>query len=64
MNCYIACNSKHKHEGTQILICDECGTTKETCIDDLLLSKELGEKESFLVKKWNLEIHGVCAKCI
>ncbi|MED7820164.1 MULTISPECIES: Fur family transcriptional regulator [unclassified Francisella] len=63
MNCYIVCNFNHKHKGTQILICEKCGTTKETCVDDKYISDEISEKESFLVHSWSMEIRGICSKC-
>ncbi|API86051.1 Fur family transcriptional regulator [Francisella uliginis] len=64
MNCYIACNFNHKHKGTQIIICEKCGMTKETCVDDKRISAEISEKESFLVHSWSMEIRGICSKCV
>ena len=63
MNSYIACNSNHKHKGIQVLICDECGLTKEICINDLTISANIRKKEAFLVKNWNMEVHGICSNC-
>ncbi|APD50619.1 Fur family transcriptional regulator [Francisella hispaniensis] len=63
ISAYIACDIQHKHEGTQIIICNKCGITKEVNLINLNITDELREKESFLVTGWNFEVHGICASC-
>lgn len=63
LNCYIACNADHQHKGIQILICDSCGSTKETCLNEFKIPTKIKDNKTFLVKTWNLEIHGLCANC-
>jgi len=63
LNSYIVCNNNHDHKGTQIVICDKCGITKEVCIEESIISKKINKLEDFKVETWNMEIHGLCAHC-
>ena len=63
LNAYIYCDKDHKHEGSQIAICDKCGITKEIHLDNLNISQRLKEEESFSVSNWSFEIHGMCQNC-
>ncbi|MED7787691.1 transcriptional repressor [Francisella sp. 19X1-34] len=63
LNSYIACDLNHKHQGTQVIICDNCGMTKEICLNDFQIVNKVQSLESFKVKNWNVEIHGLCQEC-
>ena len=64
LNAYVACESDHSHEGSQFMICDDCGKVIETHFCHLpdSFQKRLAE-ENFAATHWNLEIHGRCAAC-
>ena len=65
LNAYSACNSDHLHSGSQFLICDDCGDVIESHLCELPSPlKNSTEKVSFIPKKWNFEISGICKKCI
>ena len=64
LNSYISCQSDHKHDGSQFMICDTCGKVIETHLchlpDDF---QNNVANANFTPEKWNLEIHGICARC-
>lgn len=64
LNAYVTCNVGHQHCGSQFMICDDCGTVIETHLHGLSdsLQKTTSQK-TFTPLRWNLEIHGTCAKC-
>lgn len=64
LNAYTLCREDHHHKGSQFLVCDDCGDVTEThlChLPDALKSK--AENNDFIVKGWNLELHGRCGDC-
>ena len=64
LNAYIPCEEKHKHDGSQFMICTVCGDVEE--IHLCTLPTKLQDKvtaENFTLHHWNVEIHGICAKC-
>lgn len=64
LNAYVMCHAGHHHEGSQFLICDDCGDVTEThlChLPDRLQAKAVDEK--FTVQRWNVELHGRCGDC-
>ena len=64
LNAYSACNANHLHSGSQFMICDDCGKVIESHLCDLPDPLEQTTKEaSFIPRKWNLEINGVCKNC-
>lgn len=63
LNAYISCDLSHKHKGTQVIICDKCGMTKEVCFGDFKIAKKVQESEGFVVADWNVEIRGLCKNC-
>lgn len=64
LNAYKACDSHHSHEGSQFLICKDCGDVVESNFSELsALIKSNLQKNSFRLDEWNLEINGVCCKC-
>ena len=65
LNAYTACNAKHFHSGSQYFICNDCGDVIESDVYELPVAlKKNTEKISFIPKKWNFEISGVCKKCL
>lgn len=65
MNAFMLCHSDHSHEGSQFMICDDCGTVIETHMCHLPGPfQDRTDQESFHPKSWNLEIHGLCAACL
>jgi Fe2+ or Zn2+ uptake regulation protein len=46
-----------------MIICENCGRTDETCLDNNISTKNIILTKEFKVKKWNMEIHGLCKKC-
>ena len=64
LNAYYACETDHLHNGSQFLICTDCGEVTESQICELPNNlKKTIKKNSFLPTKWNLEVNGVCRKC-
>ncbi len=64
LNAFVPCRSDHRHEGSQFMICDSCGTVIESHLCDL--PKPLADKTRaahFTMSRWNVELHGMCAKC-
>ena len=64
LNAYSACVAQHIHEGSQFMICDQCGKVIESHFCDLpnVIEKFIKEK-TFKLNKWNLEINGICKEC-
>ena len=64
LNAYVLCGSDHRHNGSQFLICDSCGTVVEAHIchvpDDLA---RRAKDEGFSLKRWDAELHGLCSAC-
>ena len=64
LNAYILCHSDHSHDGSQFMVCDDCGRVIETHMCHLPPDFEKRvTAEHFTPTKWNLEIHGRCADC-
>ncbi|MGH1404025.1 MAG: Fur family transcriptional regulator [Alphaproteobacteria bacterium] len=64
LNAYVSCDVSHKHNGSQFMICDTCGLVEE--IHLCHLPAKLEDKvsaEGFILSHWNVEVHGVCARC-
>lgn len=64
LNAYVACATDHRHEGSQFMICDKCGTVAEAhlChLPDSIAGKARGN--GFTPTHWNLELHGTCRAC-
>ena len=64
LNAYSACVAGHIHQGSQFLICDECGKVIESHVYKLPKSFVENTKKMFTPTKWNLEINGVCNDCL
>lgn len=64
LNAFVACRSDHRHEGSQFMICDSCGTVIETHLCSLPSSLADKAKDArFTLSRWNVELHGTCSKC-
>ena len=65
LNAFTACSTDHLHNGSQFMICDDCGKVIESHLCELPLPfKDKTKKVSFIPKKWNLEINGTCKNCV
>ena len=65
LNAYYVCEANHFHNGSQFLICVDCGGVTESHICELPDNlKETIKKSSFSPTKWNLEVNGICRKCV
>lgn len=64
LNAYILCGTDHKHNGSQFMVCDSCGTVVEAHIchvpDDLA---KRAKEEGFTLSRWDAELHGTCKDC-
>ena len=64
LNAYSACQAGHFHQGSQFMICDECGKVIESHVCKLPKSFiDTTKTKMFTPTKWNLEINGVCNEC-
>ncbi len=64
LNAYVVCQSDHRHEGSQFMICDDCGTVTEAHLCHLPAPLEAKTKsEGFRLSRWNVELHGTCKSC-
>lgn len=64
LNAYILCSAGHSHEGSQFMICDDCGHVSEAHICTLPASlKDKAEGKNFDVSHWSVELHGQCGDC-
>ena len=65
LNAYVACQAGHLHQGSQFMICDDCGDVIETHLCDMPGKlKDQVDQQSFAPSKWNVEIHGRCKACV
>lgn len=64
LNAYIACHENHRHNGSQFMICDTCGSVEEIhlCSIPESLQKQASGK-NFTTSHWNVELHGKCKNC-
>ena len=64
LNAYILCSAGHTHEGSQFMICDDCGNVTEAHICSIPPSlKDKAQLHKFSVKHWSVELHGLCENC-
>lgn len=64
LNAYMLCQSDHHHDGSQFMICDDCGTVTEAHLCHL--PEPLAAKtraSGFRLSSWNVELHGTCSSC-
>lgn len=65
LNAYTSCSERHTHEGSQFMICNDCGIVIESHLCELpeILKKNI-KKNAFKPSSWNLEVNGVCGECV
>ena len=64
LNAYAVCNKKHTHNGSQFLICNDCGKVIESDLFDLpQILKKSTQNNAFKPLRWSLEINGTCNQC-
>lgn len=64
MNAYVVCQTDHRHEGSQFMICDTCETVTETHLCHVPAPLDAKAKaEGFHMTSWNVELHGTCRSC-
>lgn len=64
LNAYVVCGVDHRHNGSQFLVCDECGVVIEAHLCHLPQDLEKHVKtQGFSANRWNAEIHGICKDC-
>jgi len=61
INAYVSCEAGHRHQGSQFMICDDCGAHLCDLPKPL---KDSTIKNTFTPSRWSFEIHGQCAKCV
>ena len=64
LNAFVTCHAGHTHEGSQFLVCDDCGQVEEVHLCHLpdAFQKKV-KKTGFHLQKWNAELHGLCQRC-
>ena len=64
LNAFVTCHAGHTHEGSQFMVCDDCGTVNEIHLCHLPQAlKDQIEGTGFNLNHWNAEIHGRCNSC-
>lgn len=64
LNAYVACEAGHQHNGSQFMICDDCGSVVEKHLCELPESlKNTTTDDAFKPTRWYFEVHGVCKAC-
>lgn len=64
LNAFVVCHAGHSHEGSQFIVCNDCGKVEEVHLCHLPkdLQKKV-ESTGFKMSRWNTEIHGTCQRC-
>lgn len=64
LSAFVACHAGHSHEGSQFIVCNDCGTVEEVHLCHLpqALQKKV-DATGFKMVHWNTEIHGICQRC-
>ena len=64
LNAFTSCEANHLHEGSQFLICDDCGVAIESHLSELpKVLKQISKQKTFKTLRWKLEISGLCNQC-
>ncbi|NBX66966.1 MAG: transcriptional repressor [Proteobacteria bacterium] len=64
LNAYMVCGIGHRHEGSQFMICDSCGTVAEAHLCTMPAPiADKAKTAGFTLNHWNLELHGTCREC-
>jgi Fur family zinc uptake transcriptional regulator len=64
LNLYAACHAEHRHEGSQYMVCGDCGRIEEVHLCHLpgTMQRKIDET-GFKLARWNTELHGSCRDC-
>jgi Fur family transcriptional regulator, zinc uptake regulator len=63
-NAYMSCHHDGHDHGHVIMICDDCGTTKEIEEQDINSSlRKIAEKNNLKLRHNVVELHGICSHC-
>ena len=64
LNAFVTCHAGHRHEGSQFMVCDDCGHVEEVHLCHLPgpLQKKVDEN-GFKLARWSTELHGTCQSC-
>jgi Fur family zinc uptake transcriptional regulator len=64
LNAFVGCHAGHSHEGSQFMVCDDCGEVEEVHLCHLpnALEKKV-QDNGFKMARWSTEIHGQCQLC-
>ncbi len=62
---FIKCSApENKKEEHHFLVCEKCGGTEEIFLNyKNSISKQLAKEKNFLLKRVELEFHGICKNC-
>lgn len=64
LNLYAACHAGHRHQGSQYMICESCGSIAEIHLCHLPAELEQKTaKNNFTPTSWSAELHGLCSNC-
>ncbi|MGB1077454.1 MAG: Fur family transcriptional regulator [Bdellovibrionales bacterium] len=64
LNAFVTCHAGHNHEGSQFMVCDDCGQVEEVHLCHLPDALENKVKSNgFKMARWSAEIHGQCHLC-
>ena len=64
LNAYKACEENHRHNGSQFMICTNCGRVEEIHMCHMPGSvRAEALKKNFTPDSWSLELKGLCSSC-
>ncbi len=65
LSAFVVCHAGHSHDGSQFIICTDCGAVEEVHLCDLpKFLKQKFKSTGFQINHWNAEIHGTCEQCL
>ncbi|PZQ46648.1 MAG: transcriptional repressor [Micavibrio aeruginosavorus] len=64
LNAYVLCDMDHRHNGSQFMVCDNCGDVTEAHLCHLPSDLAIRvQAEGFVLSRWDAELHGTCRAC-
>jgi len=64
LNAYVMCDTDHRHNGSQFMVCDGCGAVVEAHLCQIPQDLAMRAKEAgFNLTRWDAELHGTCRSC-
>ncbi len=64
LNAYIICKEHHNHKGFEVFVCEKCNYVDESHFCNSQILKELQQLTQYKVQSWNIELKGICQKCM